>query len=105
MVDILMILVFYFILIMFIISIVGSIIAFLRSEKQDEKLLWITNSIVILLVFLSVLMDFCIYFCSELMQTINLQITLSCSLFVALIASISFISLILGGQRIYKLIK
>ena len=102
MIDIITLLVFYLVIIFLLISIVAGIVAFLRAETNKEKSLWISAPIVLILVLLSIVVDFFLTFCAELLELVNFDLATNCSLFFSLLSATCFMALVIMQGVIRK---
>ncbi|VVB74864.1 Uncharacterised protein [Candidatus Tiddalikarchaeum anstoanum] len=98
--------IFFYLVILFLLSaILSSLVAFLKSEKKQEKLLWISNCVILVIILLSVLFEFFLSFCQVIISVQDGTFITMLSEILALLAGVSFIALLIGGQDVIKLVK
>ncbi len=95
MISLLTLILFYFIIVFILASIVASIVAYLRSESSQDRLLWMSVPIVLSLILISIVIEFCITFYSNIMEAINLNLVTNCALMFAFLSAATFMSMII----------
>lgn len=98
-------LVLYAVVFLLLSAAVGAVIAFINSKKPRHRTMWITSAIVVSLLLLSIIFELFLVFSYEIRESFNYELIESLSQFIELLASVSFLALLIGGKQVSKIIE